>query len=107
MNAETGRPGTDDPNKKSPASVNQSRLRTATEETSDLGNSPPRPLSTGQAAAVLGLSRATVHRLIVAGEITATAVPNASGHPHYRITPHALKSFRERHQTTRRIGGSR
>jgi excisionase family DNA binding protein len=63
-------------------------------------------MSTGQAAAELGVSPRTIRRLVLAGEIPAFTV-GAGSIRHYRITPHALKSYREHHQTTRRIGGAR
>jgi len=64
-------------------------------------------MSTGQVAADLGVSAQTVRQLITAGEIPATLVSMGGERKHYRITPHALRAYRERRQTTRRIGGSR
>jgi len=67
------------------------------------GNGPPRPLTTAAVAAELGVSARTIRRLILAGDIPAYTVGTGTTCRHYRVTPHALASYRQRHQTGRTV----
>lgn len=84
------------------ATAREDNVNTVT-DSSDGGNSPPRPLTTAAVAAELGVSARTIRRLILAGDIPAYTIGTGTTCRHYRVTPHALASYRQRHQTGKRV----
>lgn len=68
-------------------------------------STPPKYLTTADVAVELNVSRDTVRRLIVGGELAASVVSLTSQRRVYRVSQWALRTYRERHQV--RAGGSR